>query len=161
MSIMVIWYLSATIMQMCFTSLLLGVYFLRKPSLTAESLEDLVENPNLLIGGYYSFKEIKDLEPDIYDKLEHRVRQYDTYLGYELYQSRPILYLMDHKLVKDIINRKAVFMVDSYFGGVFQRFYPGADLMLSQNKYAQHYSYFFATKNIFINQKDEVKFQQM
>ena len=157
----VIWYLSVTIMQMCFTSLLLGVYFLRKPTLTADTLEDLLANPKLRIGGYFAFKNLNNHKQDIYDKLEPRVREYDTSLKYELHQNRPIQYLVDDSLVRDIINRKAVFMVDSYFGSLFQKLYPGANLMLSDYKYFEQYSYIYATKNIFNDEKDAVKYQRM
>ena len=157
----VIWYLCATIVQMCFTSLLLGVYFIRKPSLTADTLDDLVANPKLRIGGYYAFKELKELKEDIYNKLEPRVRQYDTHLDYELHINRALQYVTDDRLVKDIVNRKAVFMVNSYFGGVLSKFWPGANLMMSENKYAPQYTYIHASKTIFKDKKDSVKFQAM
>ena len=157
----VIWYLSATVIQMSFSSLLRGVYFLRKPSLTANTLEDLVDNPELRIAGYFAFKELKDLKPDIYSKLEPRVREYDTSLKYELHQSVPIQYITDPRLVKDIVDRKAVLMINSYFGGVMAKYWPGANLMLSDTKYAQQYTYIYATKSIFKDEKDAVKFQTM
>ena len=70
------WIFCSTILTKCFTGLLLKTYFLQKPSLTVNSLEDLVNKPNISVTGKYSLKLIKLFKPEFYEILIKKLEDY-------------------------------------------------------------------------------------
>ena len=73
--------LSTTVLTKCFTSLLLGTFFKTKPSLTVETLEDIVSNPEINVIGRNTINELKSFYPEIYENIHKRNIDYEKQLN--------------------------------------------------------------------------------
>ena len=71
-----VWILGLNILNKAFISLLLKTFFKVKPTLTVDTLDDIVSNPGLQISGRKTLEEIKLFKPGIYDEFEKRIKLY-------------------------------------------------------------------------------------
>ena len=132
-----------TILTKCLTSLLINTYFIQNPSLTVETLEDIISKPDLFIAGRNGLKEISTTKPKIYEILFKRLLDYekslnistDNFAGYT-----------DKRIIKDVIKRKAVFMVNSVHAQLLKNINPFDPIMKSPNKYNLLFRFCFVPK---------------
>ena len=142
-SLLFIWILSSTILAKCFTSLLLNTYFIRKPSLTVETLEDIVSNPGLSVSGKRSLIQIKSFKPEIYDILNKRLKEYESGLGIDS-GSNPNA-VLGKRVIQDVLNRKTVLMLTNYDTIIIKNFHPR--LMESQHKAITTFEFSYISKH--------------
>ena len=142
----VIYLVCLTILTKCFTSILLNTYFIKKETLTAETLQDIVDNPGLCVAGRRSLRYIQSIKPDIFEKLFDRVIDYENSLN--INSDKNMNDLTSPFLWEDIINRKAVAIVDSNSAEIFKNFYPDSKIMESEYKYNHFFSFSYVTKNV-------------
>ena len=131
-SVILIYILCASVLTKCFTSLLLNVYFIKIPSLTVETLEDIVFKPKLWVAGRPGLNEIKISKPDIYKALYNRIIEYENKLGIN---TESLMQVMNEQIAKDVANRKAVMLLFSNQVKFYQNYHPGLNLMGSSTKY--------------------------
>ena len=103
------WILCSTILIKCFTGLLLNTYFIRNPTLTANTLEDIVYNPDISVAGKFSLAEIKSSRPELFEILKQKVIDYENKLGVNTLENANSIF--NQKLINDVMNRKAVILV--------------------------------------------------
>ena len=149
-TLLFVWLLCTTILSQCFTSVLLKVYTIKKPSLTVQTLEEIINNPNLLVAGYIGLKQLEPYRPDIFHALEERVLNYHDRLNISL-DNR--MSLTNEGLVKDIIERKSVAIIHTFGTDLLKLFYPESNLMESEQKYTQLFRYSLVSKNFFKNKE--------
>ena len=138
--------LCITVLTKCFTSLLLGTFFKTKPSLTVETLEDIVSNPKINVFGRESIKEIKLINPKIYEIIHKRSINYEKQLN--VYGKKEIDMLKMSKLIKDIEERETVILFNSLNAKSVKIFLHLNNLMESEHKYSQHFIYTYVTKTL-------------
>ena len=137
------WVLCSAIITKCFTGLLLNIYFIRRPSLTVNSLEDLDYNPNINVAGKWSLNELKLFDPEYFEILIKRLNAYENELGFDsLYDP---LAIFDERLINDIMNRRAVVLLAEDDAQSYQMIYP--NFKSSENKYSLQYYHRYISKN--------------
>jgi len=136
-----VWILGLNILNKAFISLLLKTYFKVKPTLTVETLDDIVSNPDLLIAGKDFMKEIKLFRPDIYDTLKNRILKYEKELNEK--SSEDWLNI----LMKDVFNGKAVYLINSVTVEFNKHLYFDSNLISSPVKYCPNYIYYYVSKS--------------
>ena len=137
------WLICSTILSQCFTSVLLNVYFIKKPSLTVESLEDIMNNQHLLVAGYPSLKELEPIRPDVYHALKERTLNYHKNLDNDL-SLRDLPF--NSGLLKDIVERKAVVLCHTFVVNFFKQSNQGLNLKESDQKFSQLFRYSLVSK---------------
>jgi len=141
-----VWILGLNILNKAFVSLLLKTFFKLKPTLTVETLDDIVSNPDLLIAGKDYIHEIKLFKPEIYDILERRITKYEEMLGIGGLFERPLEEILNI-LMKDIFNRRAVYLVRTIRVEIAKKLYFDLNLMSSPVKYCQRFEYYYISKS--------------
>ena len=137
-TLLFLWLIGSTILSKCFTSVLLNVYTIKKPSLTVQALEDIVNNPNLLVAGDIGLKQLEPYRPDIFHALEMRVSSYQKRLNMKFDDKMAVI---KDELIRDIISRKSVAIINTFATILLKLFYPEANLMESEQKYTQLFRY--------------------
>jgi len=146
-----IWIISSTIIVNCFASLLLNTYFHIKSVPLIDSIEDLVNNKQIMIHSHNITLEyikkintIKLTENDI-DELINRKMESDKILNILIERDRD-------DIVVDIVNGKSVLMSDSIsVKQLFQRYICVQDKIVSTGKYLfDHVAFFIDKRNIYI-----------
>ena len=138
-----VWLMASTLLLQFFTSVLLNVYTIKKPSLTVQTLEDIVNNPDLLVAGYKGLKEIEPYKLDLFDALEERVKNYHKTLKMSLYDIKE---LHKRELIKDIIARKSVLISSTFVTNMLKLFNPDANIMESEHKFFSLLKYGLVSK---------------
>ena len=136
--------LCSTVLTKCFTGLLLNTYFMKKPSLTVDTFEDIDSNPGLSIAGRVGLRELKFLKPDLYLTLNQRLIEYENRLNVNTNSYNDIV---NRDIVRDIIDRKAVLIVNSKQTNILKSLYPESNLMESETKYSLLHRFCYVTKN--------------
>ena len=139
--LLIIWILCFTVLSICFNSLLLRIYFIKTPSLTVQTLEDIVANPGLSVAGSIGLKPVKKFNPEVYHSLEKRVKEYE-----QLLDIHEVKELAKPELIMDVVERKAVVILGSYSTKIIQLFYPESNLKESNQKFNQLFKYSFVSK---------------
>ena len=135
-----IWILSATILSKAFTSILLETYFITKPSLTVETLDDIINKPKLSIGGRPGLKQISFMNPEIHKLLEPKVKEYENSMKINSDNNNQHS-LLELKIVEDIYYRKVVLILDTFWSNMIKSMFSGFNLMESKNKYNLRYGF--------------------
>ena len=138
------WIICSTILSLSFKSLLLRTYFERRPTLTVNTLDELISMPELSIAGRQSVNELKYLRPDLHKTLKDRVNRYETKMAINTRMSGK--QLINEKLIKDMIERKAVFLTTTHSATLLKSIYTDSSLKESDNKYNAHYRYSYVHK---------------
>ena len=138
------WIICSTILSLSFKSLLLRTYFERRPTLTVNTLDELMAMPALSIAGRQSVNELKYLRPDLHKTLKDRVNRYETKMGINTRMSGK--QLINEKLIKDMIERKAVFLTTTHSATLLKSIYTDSSLKESDNKYNAHFRYSYVHK---------------
>ena len=142
----VIYLVCLTILTKCFTSILLNTYFIKKETLTAETLQDIVDNPGLCVAGRRGLRYIQSIKPEIFEKLFDRVVDYENSLN--IITDKNPNDLTNPFLWEDIINRKAVAILGSRETEVLKNLYPDSKIIESKHKYNHFFSFSYVTKNV-------------
>ena len=135
----------SSILSKSFTSILLNVYTIKKPSLTIQTMDDIINNPDLFVAGFISLKKLEHYRPDIFHALKERVINYHKILNIKLDDN---MYLLDDKLIRDIISRKSVALMSTLETELMKLYYPDSNLKESESKYNQLFSYSLVSKNV-------------
>ena len=141
-----IWIINTSILSKAFTSILLNTYFNSKPSLTVETLDDIINNPNLYIGGKNGAKHILERNSSVYRNIWERVIDYEKKMNVNS-DNQNQQNLLNNRIVKDIYDRKAILMLTTFWTNMFKSLYRGFNLMESQNKYDLRFGYSYISKN--------------
>ena len=144
--VLLIWILCSQVLSLSFTSLLLRAYNTKSPSLTVETLEDIVSKPKLSIVGSRSVNEIKLYKPDIYESLISRVNQFEYKLG--INEKANARNLNNQSIIKDIVERKAVMIVATTIAQMIPNLNFKADLKASDTKYNSVIRYSYVSKGL-------------
>lgn len=143
------WVLTASFITRAFQSILLNIYYKSKPELTVYTLEDIVDKPDLLIAGSEFLKNIEEIKPDIYKNIEPRVKSYEKEMDIDFKTTGAInSAFYSDQVVRDVINRKAVLLVNSYQRKLFKIIYQNHLLLESDVKYGQTFLYSTVNKSI-------------
>ena len=134
-----IWLLFSTILSKCFTSVLLGTFFKIKPTLTVETLEDLVSNPGIKIIGRESLDHFMSTKPKVYEILRKRL--------FVTNSEKILKILLTPEVMNDMINRKAVLLHDSHQRKAIQSLFPEINYKESEHKYNQQIIYTYVSKD--------------
>ena len=134
-----------TVLTKCFTSLLLGTFFKTKPSLTVETLEDIVSNPEINVIGKDTIKELELFNTEIYEIIRKRNVDYEKQLNISEMEEAEINTLS--KVIKDVYQRKTVIITNSLVSKSFKLLTHLIDLMESEHKYCQTFVYTFVSKS--------------
>ena len=138
-----IWILCSFILTKCFTGLLLKTYFIHKPSLAINTLEDIVKDHGISVTGKISLNLLKLIKPDIFDILIKRLVFYENKLGINT-EMRPISFDNIH-VIKDIMNRKAVILAPLNLAENFELIHP--NIKMAENKYFLQFVYWYVLKS--------------
>ena len=122
----VIYLMGLSILSKCFTSILLNTYFIKKETLTAETFQDIINNPDLYVAGRRGLRYIQSIKPEFFEKLFDRVIDYENSLN--LNSDKGLEELLNPFLWKDIINRKAIVIVDFSDVNIFKNLYPDSKI---------------------------------
>ena len=144
--ILFIWILCSRILSLSFTSLMLRTFNTRSPSLTAETLEDIVSKRNLLVLGRRALNDINLYKPEIYDSLINRLKFYESKLG--IVDNEDVRSLSKEPIIRDIVDRKAVLIVPTIFTVMIPSIFPGANLIASDTKYNSLIRYSYLSNGI-------------
>ena len=136
--------LCITSLTKCMTSSLLKTFFKVKPHLTVNTLEDIVDNPDLFVAGRHGLKELIRFKPQIFEKLENRIKKYEKSLDIN---SINMVNLGSPRLIRDVQEGRAVILTDTFVAKVLKLMHPSFDLMESNYKYNQNFFYSYVTKN--------------
>ena len=147
--LIIFWLICSSILSKCFTSVLLNVYTIKIPSLTVQTLQDIVNNPQLSIAGYAGLKELEHFKPDIYKQLEKRLLDYHKRLGIDLYDIKA---MSDRQLQRDLIARKSVVFLGTFATQMLKLKYRESNLMESEEKFSLLFKYSMVSK-LFPNYK--------
>ena len=139
-----IYIICSTILTKCFTSFLLNIYFIQNPSLFVETLEDIISKPNLFIAGRVGLKEISTTKPKIYEILFKRLLVYEKSLNIN---TQNFMGMRDQRIQRDVLKRKAVFIVNTMQAQVLKNVNPFEPIMDSPKKYNLLLRFSFVTKN--------------
>ena len=141
--VLFIWVLCSFILTKCFTGLLLKTYFIRKPTLAINTLEDIVNDPDISVTGKITLNLIKSYKPEIYDILIKRLEIYENKLGIntELDPNES----ENEQIIKDVINRKAVLLQSLYVAEMVELVHP--HIKVAENKYFLQYQYWYISKS--------------
>ena len=143
---LIIYLVCSTIFTKCFTSQLLKTYFVKKESLTAETFQDIIDNPDLYVAGRRGLRYIQSIKPEIFEKLFHRVIDYENSLN--INSDKSLNDLLNSRLWEHISNGKAVAIVGSYEVQFFKNLYPDSKIMESEHKYNHFFSFTYVTKSV-------------
>ena len=138
--------LSTTVLTKCFTSLLLGTFFKTKPSLTVETLEDIVSNPKINVIGRESLKELKVFNPEFYEIIHKRNTDYENLLNVSDLNEGEVF--QDINMIKDVDQSKTVVLLNSLNAKSLKIFFHLNNLMESEHKYSQNFIYSYVTKSL-------------
>ena len=136
-----------TILTKCFTSILLNTYFIKRETFTANTFQDIIDKPGISVAGRYSLRLIRSTKPEAYEKLFHRVIDYENSL--KISDNDLIFDLLLNPIFgEDIINRKAVAILGTREAEYLKNLYPDSKIMESENKYNHFFSFYYVTKNV-------------
>ena len=136
------WLMSSSILSWAFTSLLLGSYINKKPSLTAEMLEDVIDNSDLLVAS----PELKEFDPQLYKILG---RRYDKFVDlYPDESSDRHKFVISTRLIEEVKRRKAVIICRTPCKNIIKHFNPNLRVMESEYRYGQRYGYMYFSENM-------------
>ena len=135
-----IWLLFSSILTRCFTSVLLGTFFKTKPTLTVETIEDLVSNPDIKLWGRDSLNFFKLSKPKIYEILYKRLIDKNSETFFKL-SSKP-------EVINDIKQRKAVILAYGSRFDIIKCMYFNVNLQVSRHKYNQQVYFTYISKEI-------------
>ena len=138
--------LCITVLTKCFTSLLLGTFFKTKPSLTVETLEDIVSNPEINVIGRASLKELKVFNPGIYEIINKRNIDYEKQLNFTEVDESVIF--QSSKMLKDVELSKTVVLINSLNAKSLKIYFHLNNLMESEHKYIQDFIYTYVSKTL-------------
>ena len=141
-----VWIICSTILNKCFTSLLLRTFYITKPSLTVETLEDIASDSELKVIGRNGLNELQEINQQIYEIIYEKIDSYSQELGL-LTQRLPDL-VGTTQIFDDVQERKAVLMINSEMANLIKVFYPEINLMESEHKYNQQFFYTYVSKGI-------------
>ena len=134
-----------TILSKSFTSLLLRTYYIKIPSLTVETLEEIAYNQELNVLGSSAIKLLVESKPEIYSILKEKAVKYESEfpeIDFSDYKNLP-----NDKLIKDVINRKTTIITRGFAIEMLTRLYPESSLSISDTKFSQIFKYTFVTRN--------------
>ena len=139
------WLLCSTILNKCFTSLLLKTYFKTKPFLAVETLEDIVSNPKMKIIGKQALLQIKSFKSNIYQNLNERLNKYERELNISNVDLMKVL--TNSQVFNDVNEGKTVLLVDSHESHMFRDIYPLIKLKVSKHKYSHQIIYSYISRS--------------
>ena len=147
--LIIIWIIFSDLMTKSFSSVSLKTYFNPKSYLAVNSIEDITENPELLVAGNLSLYFLKAIKPKEYHKLLPRVEQYERLfeekLGQKIgYEWRTLISSED--VLGEVVRAETVLILDSYATAFTQRMNPGFRLVTAEDKYSPNYITFFISK---------------
>ena len=153
-AIIIIWILSASILTKCFTSILLGIYSTQKPYPLVYTLQDIIDNKDIKIGGRHALNKLSLYNKDYYDLLDKRFITGKTYNLPENFINSNVIFL-NRNLIQDLLDGKVVMFYDSeYMDRVRNIYVKHWQLFsVSESKYMQMYMSYTMSRNI-IFQKD-------
>ena len=132
-----------TFLTNCFTSLLLKTYFIRKQSLTINTLEEVVNDLGISVAGRVGLLGIKSLKPEFYDILNKRVINYENKLGIDSWKDANLI--LSEIVLKGVINQKTVILLPLKDAILYEILYP--KLKAAELKYSPQYYYWYISKN--------------
>ena len=132
--------MSLTIPTKCFTSVLRNTYFIKKETLTAETIQDIIDKPGLCVAGRRGLRYIQSIKPEIFEKLFHKVVDYENSLN--INTDKNVNDLTNPFQWEDIIDRKAVAILGSSEAEVLKNLYPDSKIMESEYKYNHFFNFF-------------------
>ena len=136
------WLMSSTILSWAFTSLLLGSYINKKTSLTAETLEDVINNPELLVAS----PNMNRFDPQLYKILSHRYDKFVDLYPDEYNDRRK--FVTSTRIIDEVKKRKAVIFCSTNCKNIIKNFNPNIRVMESEYRYEQRYGYLYFSKNM-------------
>ena len=142
------WLITTSCITRSFKSILLNTYYMTKPSLTVNTLEDIVNRPDLSISGSFSLHSIKQFKPEFFDELLQRAISYETKMDINFKTPNGTLASYSKSVVEKVVKRKAVIITNTYGTDLFKQMYPMYKLMESDIKYAQLFIYTVIHNNI-------------
>ena len=146
-TLLYIWIINTTILSIAFSSLLLETYFLTEHSLTVETLDDIINNPKLYIGGKMAAKQLQYRDSSVYKNIMKRVIDYENKMNINSENNNEIKYLSNLEIIKNIYDRKAILLLNTFWTDLIKSIYPGFNLMESENKYDLLYGYSYISEN--------------
>ena len=141
--VLFIWMICSAILTKCFTSILLETYFIRKPSLAINTLDDILNDPDISVTGKRSLNILKSFKPEIYDILIERLENYENKLGINT-ESDPNA-SENEQVIKDIMNRKAVLLASFFDAEMFELIHPY--IKKAENIYYHQHHYWYVSKS--------------
>ena len=142
------WLITSSCITRSFKSILLNTYYETKPSLTVNTLEDIINLPDLSISGSYNLDSIEHFKPELYNDLMKRTISYEKRMGIDYTIEEGILASYSRNIIEEVVNRKGVIITNTYTTDMFKKMYPMYKLMESDVKYAQLFVYIVVHKNI-------------
>ena len=142
------WIITTSCITRSFKSILLNTYYKTKPSLTVNTLEELVNRPDLLISGSVNLNSIEKFKPEFYNELMQRAISYEKRIGIDYKTQEGTIALFSKGIVEEVVNRRGVIITNTYNINMFKKMYPVYNLMASDVKYAQLFIYTVVHKNI-------------
>ena len=142
------WIITTSCITRSFKSILLNTYYKTKPSLTVNTLEDVVNRPDLSISGSFNLDFINQFTPEVHNNLMQRAVSYETRMGIDYNTREGGLAAYSNGVIQDVVNRKGVILTNSYGSDLYKKMYPMYKLMESNTKYAQSFAYTVIHKNI-------------
>ena len=143
-----VWLIASSCITRSFKSILLKTYYKTKPSLTVNTLEDIVNRPDLSISGSFNLDGIKQFKPEVHRDLMRRAITYQTKMDIDYDTANGTLASYSKNVIKEVVNGQGVIIANTYGVELFKKMYPMYKLMESDIKYAQIFVYSSIHKNI-------------
>ena len=127
---------------MAFTSLLLKSYMIRKPSLTADTLEDVMNQNHLLIAA----PQLNRIDPIIYNMFSERIDKF-----FKLYPNEANdidLFVQNPSIIKEVQNKRAVILCPTNCKRIIKQINSNIRIMESEIRYKHRYIYTYFNKNV-------------
>lgn len=144
--VVILWLLVTRLLSQSFKGLLLETYNTITPSLTVETMDDIIANRELSVVGSHALNDIKTYKPDLYRSLISRVNEAESRLG--LNERAAVRDLINPSIIRTIVDRKSVLIVPTLYSVMIQSFNPSVNLKTSQIKYNSLIRYNYVSYNI-------------
>ena len=155
MMLIIIWIIVSLLLTKSFSSVLLNTYFNPNTHLAVNSMQQIIESPDLSVAGIGSLNYLNASKPEEYLKLKPRVKEYEKQLIRALHKKKfdPHWVSQSEKALDLILSGRTVFLFQSHDSTVIKRMNPWLSLETAPDKYSPNYITIFVSKKHFCYKK--------
>lgn len=146
--LIVTWIIFSTLLTKSFSGLLLKTYFNPKSYLIVNSIQDIIEAPDLRVGGSYALSFLKESKPKEYCKLRKRVTNFER----KLFKNKTFRWKdlsESYQILQQVLSGKTVLLVNSHLAEIAQRMNPDLSLSTAPDKWFPTVSTLFMSRKHF------------